>query len=147
MDPNLISHSFPSLFPAMVFYTMNGPKPASYLSLGNSCKIHSHDQSLSSSSFSSVYSLCSDHPMCNSRSSVHVTRCHVLLQPSATHVSRSHLHVKHNNYMHAPAIHTFEQSPDLFFFIYTPLSLFLLVILDKQSKLKSSSKSSNRIQF
>jgi hypothetical protein len=52
MDPNLMSHSFPSLFPAMVFYTMNGPKPANYLSPGNSCKINSRDQSLSSPSLS-----------------------------------------------------------------------------------------------
>jgi hypothetical protein len=42
-------------------------------------------------------------PKGNSRSSVHVTIGHALLQLCPTHhMSRSHLHVKHNNYMHAP---------------------------------------------
>jgi hypothetical protein len=41
-------------------------------------------------------------PKWNSRSSMHVTRCHAHLQPSTTpHMSTSHLHVKHSNCTHA----------------------------------------------
>jgi hypothetical protein len=40
---------------------------------------------------------------CNSRSGTPVTRCHGFLQPSFTpHMSRSHLHVKHNSYTYTP---------------------------------------------
>jgi hypothetical protein len=41
-------------------------------------------------------------PKCNLRSTMPLTRCHTLLQPSATpHVSRSYLHVKRINCTHA----------------------------------------------
>jgi hypothetical protein len=43
-------------------------------------------------------------PKWKSRSSVLVTICHTLLQPSTTpHVSWPHLHIYHNNYMHTPS--------------------------------------------
>jgi hypothetical protein len=43
-------------------------------------------------------------PKCHKGSNVPVTRCHAFLQPSFTsHMSRSHLHVKHNSYMHTPS--------------------------------------------
>jgi hypothetical protein len=74
----------------------------SYLSPSISCKIIIRHQLLVNLTLFlfSILNLLQP-PKCSSRSSVPITRCHALLQPSATHMSRLYLHVKHISCTHA----------------------------------------------
>jgi hypothetical protein len=132
LDPNPSTHSFPlSLMPRRYFCTKTGhwDRKPSNLSSSSLIPCQYHSLSHLSNHFIPTIQVPWKEAMCRSPGAMLFYK-QVLLLTCQGHTftwstTATHMH---------PAVHTYEESPDHFFLIYTPFPLFIPFTLDKQSK-------------